>query len=58
MGATSGVLLANIPFTPSLVTSDGLNSVFTWTVTSFVTSTAQYDVLKVRKPSDQILDYL
>jgi len=55
VGATSGTPLANIPFAPTSVASNGANSVFTWTVSGFITGTAQYDVLKVRDPSDQIL---
>ncbi|MCX6047049.1 MAG: DUF1080 domain-containing protein, partial [Chloroflexi bacterium] len=54
-GATSHVVLNSIPFTPSLVVTDGVNSVFTWTVTSFAVGTPQYDVLKVRNPGDQIV---
>jgi len=56
-GATSGQLLANIPFTPTIITNT-VGGTFTqqlnWVVTDFVKGTPQYDVLADRGPSDII----
>jgi len=52
-GTTSGVLLQNIPFTPT-VTTVGNTDTMTWTVTSFASGTPQYDVLAERDASDVI----
>ena len=53
-GGTSGVLLQNIPFTPTLVSSTNTQTL-TWALNSFPSGTPGYDVLAKLAPSDQVL---
>ncbi|MCC7362611.1 MAG: DUF11 domain-containing protein [Anaerolineales bacterium] len=52
-GTTSGLPLANIPFAPA-VTTAGNQQVLSWTLSSFISGTAGYDVLAIRQASDRI----
>ena len=52
-GATSGVLLQNIPFTPT-ITSLASSEIFTWSINGFPSGTPAYDILAVRQAEDEI----
>ena len=53
-GTTSGALLANIPFTPTVISTTNVQTL-TWNILSFAVGTPAYDALAQRAAADQLL---